>query len=315
LVRRWEDSRRPAPLRPRPGCCVRDVCAAYLDFARQRYRTPAGERTSEYASYKVVMGDVLDKYAGLPACAFGADQLEALVADWVERGLSRRTVNLYSRRVKTLFRWAAHPRRKLVPAEVVASLAYVESLEPGRTDAPDYPDVAPAPEASVAAVVAAGGPVAGLVAFQRYTGCRPGEACRARAGEVECHGPLGCWVFRPVRHKTQRRRQVAYALGPRARALVGPLLGAGPDALLFPRNGGRAWGVKAYAYALGRECRQLGVEGFNPNRLRHSFLTEVAATFDVETARAAVMHGNSQTTLTYIAQDLTKAAAVAEKIG
>jgi hypothetical protein len=51
------------------------------------------------------------------------------------------------------------------------------------------------------------------------------------------------------------------------------------------------------------------------NQLRHSFLTDAEREFGLEAARAAVSHGDSRTTRGYVAPDLRRAAAVAERLG
>ncbi len=49
--------------------------------------------------------------------------------------------------------------------------------------------------------------VADMVRFQRLTGCRPGEVCCLRPGDVrrtdDAGRALDVWEYRPARHKTE----------------------------------------------------------------------------------------------------------------
>ncbi|WP_439621562.1 hypothetical protein [Gemmata sp.] len=61
--------------------------------------------------------------------------------------------------------------------------------------------------------------VRGLVEFQRYTGCRPGEAVVVRRCDIDTRGEA--WVYKPATHKTAWRGKTRTILiGPRAQAVL-----------------------------------------------------------------------------------------------
>jgi integrase len=61
--------------------------------------------------------------------------------------------------------------------------------------------------------------VAGLVQFQRLTGCRPDEAMSIRRPDIDVTGSV--WLYKPQQHKTKHKgKERVIALGPKAQELV-----------------------------------------------------------------------------------------------
>jgi integrase len=120
--------------------------------------------------------------------------------------------------VKRLFKWGV--AEELVPPAVYQSLVAVAGLERGRTLARESEPVRPIRDEDVdAALPFLNRHVAGLVEFQRLTGCRPGEACAVRRCDLDTGGAV--WLFRPPHHKTAwKGKSRVIAIGPRAQALL-----------------------------------------------------------------------------------------------
>src|SRR5205823_2837294 len=139
-------------------------------------------------------------------------------------------------------------------------------------------------------------------------------------------GPL--WVYRPAGHKTRWRGKTrAVVVGPRARALLAGFVTDDPAAYLFsprlavaefhaarsaarktpryeshmarnaakrkaPPGAGHAarYSLDGYNQAVERACERAGVPAWTPNRLRHSFATEVRRVYGIEAAQVLLGH-------------------------
>jgi integrase len=74
--------------------------------------------------------------------------------------------------------------------------------------------------------------VRAMVTLQILTGMRPGEVVRLRAIDVQ-KSNTG-WLYRPPRHKTKSKgKSRVIHIGPRARAILEPLLPADAEAFVF----------------------------------------------------------------------------------
>jgi integrase len=65
--------------------------------------------------------------------------------------------------------------------------------------------------------------VAAMVQLQRLTGCRPGEICAMKIGEVNRDGAT--WNFIPASHKTQHHghRRIVF-IGPKGQSVLRPFV-------------------------------------------------------------------------------------------
>ncbi|MBX9579471.1 MAG: hypothetical protein K2X87_04115 [Gemmataceae bacterium] len=201
-----------------PGLSVAEVLLAFMGHAGRHYRGADGKHTSEYAEYRLVARAVRELYGHTPAAGFGPLKLRAVREGWVADGLDRTEVNRRVRLVKRVWRWAA--AEELIPPAAHQVLAAVAGLQKGRTAARATDPVGPVPDADVDATLPhLNRHVRGLVEFQRLTGCRPGEACRVRLGDVDTSGPV--WVYRPARHENAHRgKPRPIAVGPKAQAVL-----------------------------------------------------------------------------------------------
>lgn len=120
--------------------------------------------------------------------------LKAIQARMVKDGASRSYVNKITDYSKSMFRWAVE--NDLCPAGVWQGLLAVRGLAKGRTKAREPEPVLPV-EADVVDVTTPYLPdvLADMVAFQRFTGARPGEVCSVRPCAVDRSGDV--WLYKP----------------------------------------------------------------------------------------------------------------------
>jgi hypothetical protein len=140
----------------------------------------------------------------------------------IDLGWCRTRVNKQVGRVRRAFKWAAS--QELVPAAVCQALVTVAGLQKGRTDAAEREPVGPAPAGDVAAALPFLWPtVRAMVELQLFSGMRPGEVRALRPRDVDRSCEL--WVYRPPGHKMAwQGKGRAVWIGPRAQAILGPLL-------------------------------------------------------------------------------------------
>lgn len=81
------------------------------------------------------------------------------------------------------------------------------------------------------------------------------------------------------------------------------------------RAPGARYAVGAYTQAVAKGCKAGGVPGWCPNRLRHSFATEVRKTHGLEAAQVLLGHASADGTQIYAEKDSALARDVAAKIG
>ena len=356
---------------------VTELIAQYWRFAKGYY-VKGGQPTSEIHAVKLALKFVRRLYGSTPAAEFAPKKLksvrEAMVAhpitrrvketdpdtgevEWVRKvvrvGMARKCVNKLVGRIRRLFAWAVE--EELLPVEVHAALLRVKGLKRGKTEARETPRVRPVPDEAVDRVLTVLRPtVRAMVEIQRLSGCRPQDVVQMRPRDIDRTGPV--WEYRPPRFKTEHhddtgipeRDRVVY-LGPKAQAVLTPLLPADPDAYLFSpvraeaeQNGhrrasratpwtpsqvarklkGRAkaplrahYPVGSYRQAIRRACKRAGVPVWVPNQLRHSRLTEIRKLFGLEASRVCGGHREIGVTQIYAEQDRDLARRVMAEVG
>lgn len=104
------------------------------------------------------------------------------------------------------------------------ALATVAGLQRGRSEARETEPIGPVPVADVVATLPHLTPtVRAMAQLQLLTGMRPGEVCAIRSCNIDRSADV--WVYRPPAHKiSYRGRSKAVTLGPKARAILEPLL-------------------------------------------------------------------------------------------
>ncbi len=187
-----------------PGPAHHDLTIAELidrfrSWAEGYYRLPSGEPSSELEWLKASCKYLRRLYGHTAAKDFGPVALETIRHEMIRDGLSRPGINAKINRIRRVLKWGVS--KGLVPSTVFESTRTLIGLRRGRTDAHETEPVKPVDDATVEATLPQlSSVVRGMVEFQRATGCRPGEVCRMKVGEVDTSGEV--WTYRPAHHKT-----------------------------------------------------------------------------------------------------------------
>jgi integrase len=161
--------------------------------------------------------------------------------------------------------------------------------------------------------------------------------------------PEGAWLFVPKQHKKAKEgKRVIYFLGPKSQAALKPFLRANPAEYLFspaeaslerkaklrvkrktkvqPSQADRArkypsvkpgqhYTTGTYRQALHRALEAHGIEPWDPNQLRHSFVTRMDSLTDLLTASEAIGHKTMDTSLIYLQAKILKVAPIVARVG
>jgi integrase len=169
-----------------------------------------------------------------------------------------------------------------------------------------------------------------MIQIQRLTGCRPGEVCAIRPGDIDRTNDV--WRYLPGSHKMEHKnRHRVVLIGPKAQAILKPYLLRAADEFCFHRKNGKAYERDHYGKAIKRGCDKAypapeGTEGdelkawrkeyrWAPNRLRHSAATSIREGFGLEAAQTVLGHASADVTQIYAERDIERAAEVMGKIG
>lgn len=210
---------------------VIEVLAAYWPHVDRYYRKPDGSPTTSVECIKQAIRPLKRLYGRTLAADFGPLKLRALRDEMIRLGWSRSTVNRQTNRVRAVFKWAAG--REMIPPSIHHGLLAVEGLRAGRSDARETPPVRPVDDERVRATLPHLSPtVRAMVEVQLLTAMRPGEVCLLRPSDIDHTGPT--WTYRPADHKTAHHgHDRVISIGPKAQALLRPLLPDDPAAYIF----------------------------------------------------------------------------------
>lgn len=275
IVRDFEDASLKGLPVPPAGCAVWELVEVHQLHARQYYRRPDGTPTGEAGEFRRACDPLLADFADLAVDEFRPRDLKAVRVKMVEAGLSLGVINQRVGRIRRVFRWGVS--EDIVQASTVLALESVPDLSPGRGQARETEDVPPVPWWVVDATLPflASDQLRCLVAVQRHTGCRPGEACLIRAADIHKTGtfrvgrsvycvPEGCWVW-VVRAKMAHSRESVhqfYVVPPKLQAVLSPWMeGRDPEAYLFSPAEARA-----ALYAERRKNRKTKVQPSQESR-------------------------------------------------
>jgi integrase len=221
---------------------VNELLLAYMQFCGGYYRHADGTPTSETDNIRLALRPLKNLYGHTRAAEFDSLALEAVREEMIRGGRCRKRVNRDTNRIRRMFRWAA--AKKLVLLAVHESLATVEGLRAGRSDARETAPVRPVADPVVALTIPYMRPqVAAMVQLQLLTGMRPGEVAVVRGMDLEMSGKV--WTYRPGsdagphgKHKTAHRdRERVILIGPRAQEVLRPWLRLNMGEYLFqPRE-------------------------------------------------------------------------------
>lgn len=210
---------------------MNELILRFWDHATLHYRHPDGRPTTEIENYKLSLRPLRELYGHTRVHDFGPLALKVVRQRMIARGWCRTAINGRIGRIRRMFKWAAS--EELIPVAVFQSLGTVVGLQAGRSDAVEREPVKPVAEDVVDATLPfLNRHVAGLVMLQRFSGCRPGEACGIRRREVETTGVV--WHYRPVHHKlAYRGRKRLIAIGPKAQTMLKEFFTPQLDDFLF----------------------------------------------------------------------------------
>lgn len=181
---------------------VNELVARFWPHAQAHYRHPDGTPTSEAANFRDALRPLVRLYGKTLVADFGPLSLRAMRDEMIRLGWCRASINRNVGRVRHVFRWAAG--RELCAASIYQSLAAVEPLQAGRTEARESEPVRPVADETIAGTLPFLSPtIATMVKLQRLTGCRPGEVCAMRTGDLDRTEEV--WTYAPAHHKTAHR--------------------------------------------------------------------------------------------------------------
>jgi integrase len=299
---------------PRKGCAftVAELAERYYlaERARRGDRHPAAYEAA-YAARELAR-----QHATATVAEFGPRAFKAIRDRMVREGRSRQWTNRMMNAIRRCFRWGVG--EELVPADRLEALAAVDGLRHGA--APEAPPRRAADPVAVETVVrwldAQGNHgAANLVRFLRATGCRPGEACRTRWGELDLGGDLP--HFRPSAHKTARHGiERLVPLNADALAALGSGMRLGGEGFVFENTNGRPFTPNALLLAIRRAIAATGCATWSPYGLRHLAATTALARTGSEAAAAALLGHTPRSTIIqrYSRDRLVLASAAAKAI-
>ena len=269
---------------------------------------------------------VVRLYGSTNVNEFGPLALEACRTKLIDRGWTRKSVNLAVGRIKTMLRWAVS--KELASGDKVMAAMTLPGLRAGRSPAAESQPIQPVPDAHVDAVLPHLSPqLRAVVELMRLTGMRPGEALAISPGRIDRSGPGGCWVYRPARHKTQSRgHQRDVLIGPRGQAVLMPWMDRPASMPCFrpcetiranagARPTGTVYRTTTLGHAIARACKAAGVPHWHPHQLRHAAASRVRAAAGLDAAQVVLGHRHAQTTEIYAEADRARAAEIMARVG
>lgn len=248
---------------------ARDRSVAEVLLIYRRKLRPSMDETHVRRIDRAI-GLVVDRYGDLPACEFSSLHLDEVRRLLANEGKARGYCNAIVQVVKTAWRWCLVSN--LVTggnASSVLALRAWEEDDGGRETLPRLP----VDDATVAKTL----PhlptlIQAAVRLLQLTGARPKELCKMRRGDISTRRdeqvePLPgwrigaptfesvtIWLYAVPRHKTRRKKKARIiALGPKAQAVLGPLLeGLGPEEHVFSPV--RSEAIRSAERRAAREC-------------------------------------------------------------
>ncbi len=330
LLARWLADPGSA-VRPKGELLVGGLIADWLASA-DGAKTPHARQMARLASE--ALGDLL----GHPAAAFGPAELLGWQAALGTR-YAVTTVAALRRPVLQAFGWGEDTDR--LPAGHAARLrdCVARRPTPGRPLRPRPPAVEAHVRAALRVLDRRAPGVAGLVRVHALVGGRVEELLDLEAPAVRRAGVLATprgatlnltkekvWGAVVERHKMRQVQDRALVFGPKAQALLGPLL-RGNAGRVFDlhagrpdnrRRGGDSLKARVHAYWrwVNAACKKAKVPAWTPRQLRQMVADRVERRFGAEHAAAYLGHGKKGTTQRYyLTVSLTKAAEAARAVG
>jgi integrase len=330
---------------------IMELCAAYWRFA-VKYYCKDNERTSEVGCVRDALRRLKQLYGDTLVQSFGPLALKTARDRMVKDDLTRGTINAHTRRIIRMFRWGVE--EELVDDRVHYRLQQVKALAKGRTQAREGKEVEPVEDSIIQQTLPhLSQVVSDMILVQRYTGMRPGEVCTLRPCDVNREGPSGTWLYVPMTHKTiHRGKQRIIVIPTKAQQILAKyLVRTENESFCFsPRSAeqerhdeeranrkteptpyedrqwrerrrrkharapGERYDASSYRRAIVNACEKAGVEPWHPNRIRHTFATEVRRDCGIEAAQLLLGHSEPGTTLIYAERSLQTMCQAIQKL-
>lgn len=229
----WVNQWRSDPMVRDPG----DTGPLTVALAVERYEAHAATYyagSREVLNIRHTLRALVEVAGDTLASEIGPETIDAYRELQVARDISLGVINQRVRTIRRAWKWLASKR--LVSIESWQCLCALEPLRRGRCAARVTEPVRPVADSVVERTCDALPPsIAAMVRLQRITGMRPGEVCAMEWREIDRSGEV--WVYEPRHHKTAHhghRRRVM--LGPRAQAILAPLVGLAIGGRVFSPN-------------------------------------------------------------------------------
>lgn len=325
---------------------ISELILAYWQHVQKYYRRPDGSPSGEEVNYRYALRPVRQLYGETLVSEFSPLKLKAVRQHMISAGLARTVINGRIGRIVRMFRWGV--AEELVPETVHRSLAAVENLQKGRSEAREPGPVNPVLDEHVEATLPfLSPPIRAMVELQRVTALRSSEVCNLRGAELDMSGDV--WIYRPTRHKTLHHGKARVVfIGPRGQELLKSRLTANPESYLFTpqeaidarRKQQRAtrkskvqpsqlkrrksqpkrkpevcYTYRSFGCAIRRACKRAGVPFWHPHQLRHTRGTEVRKEYSLEGAQVALGHTSAKITEVYAERDHALARRIASETG
>lgn len=323
---------------------IPDLVRSYLAHAKTYYKS------NEPKNIEYALDFLVSKCPGMAVEDFGPLVLKAVRKKMIqEKDWTRGVINQRISMIVRMFKWGVS--EQLVPVHVYQSLAAVESLHKGRSEARESKRVRPVPDAHWQAILPyLSQTVADMVRIQRLTGMRSNEVCVIRPVDIDRSGEV--WIYTPSEYKGEHLEDYdrKVALGPQAQAILCKYLFGDSQGYCFtparaeaergrqPAKLRSRYDKDSYRLAVTRaigaanrvtleQCKKESpkeweklyrtrqIPHWHPHQLRHTHATEIAAAESVETAKAALGHKRLQTTEIYAEKDMRRAIEAAKKYG
>lgn len=345
VVAEWLSSGRRPPERASEVLTITGLCIAYFLHAKKYYRKN-GKPTTEVRTIQGVLRDIRKLYGTTSAIEFGPNALKAVRQTWIDRSLSRGTINQHCGRVVRMFRWATG--EEMLPPTIAQALAMLPSLKRGRSEAVERKPVDSVSEEHIKACLKHVQPtIAEMIKLQLATGMRPGEVCMLRPIDIDQSSEV--WEYTPQEHKTEHHgRPRKIMIGPAGQKILAPFLDRDAESYCFSpidseqarriaqrqkrktkvqpsqrcrrkKNAqlkpGEHYTTDSYRRAIHRACKAASIDMWSPNQLRHTMATRVRREFGLDAAQVILGHSTANITQVYAELDSQKARAIVRDIG
>ncbi len=115
------------------------------------YYIKAGKPTGEISNLNYALKPLRELYGQTLAVEFGPLALEAIQRHFIVADVSRKVINQRIHKIRRVFRWGL--RKELIPPSVVQSLAAVDCLKKGRTEARETQPIGPVADSRIDATL------------------------------------------------------------------------------------------------------------------------------------------------------------------